>query len=145
MNDRITLQEGIVLFKKKNSKYFSKKRRSQEGDDFLNCHDVAHVVFGCDTTIYGEGIVKIWTTFGTNLSFWTVVKGYQEVSAFDLARKYSFRHVVKNIFRLLREIPKAIYRAKRMSKPWPFYAYDAYLETPIAEIREAFNIRVLAK
>ena len=144
MNDRITLQEGLDKFYEKNRKYFSKRSISKEGEAFLKCHDIAHIVFGCDTTIYGEGVVKIWTTFGTTLSFWEVVRGYDEASAFELFKMYSFRHVMKNIFRFLVVIPKTIVRAKNMTKPWPFSGYKAYLNTPIADIRKEFNIHSLS-
>ena len=63
MNNNITLQQGIDRFHKNNMKYFSERSTSKEGKEFLRCHDVAHIVFGCDTSIYGEGTVKIWTTF----------------------------------------------------------------------------------
>ncbi len=116
---------------------------SEKGAEFLKYHDIAHVVFGCDTTIYGEGIVKIWTTFGTTWSFWEITKGYKEVSAFELSRQYSIGHVAKNIFRFLLAIPKAIFRAKRMTKPWPFSDCEAYMDVPVVEVRRMFNIRVL--
>ena len=143
MNDELTLQEGLDEFNKKNSKYFSGGHHSSAGEEFLKHHDIAHIVFGCDTSIYGEGVVKIWTTFGTTLSFWKVVNGYKDASAFELARKYSFSHVVKNIFKFLLTIPKTIIRAKQMNKPWPFYDFDSYLNVPLSEIRKEFNIRVL--
>lgn len=143
MDDNITLQQGLAVFQEKNKKYFSEKIPSEKGKAFLRDHDIAHVVFGCDTSIYGEGVVKIWTTFGTTLSFWEVISGYREVNAYELSRMYSFRHVLKNIFRLLGVIPKTIVRAKKMSQPWPFSDYESYLDTPIADIRKAFNIQVL--
>ncbi len=144
MEDNITLQQGLDQFYKKNRKFFSKRTLSKEGEEFLTCHDIAHVVFGCDTTLYGEGVVKIWTTFGTTLGFWKVITGYNEVAAFELFKMYSFRHVMKNILRLLWVIPKTIFRAKRMSKPWPFSDYKAYLNSPIVNIRKEFNIKVLS-
>ncbi len=140
MENGITLKEGLYNFQQKNAKVFTKKQLSIKGKEFLDCHDIAHVVFGCDTSIYGEGIVKIWTTFGTTLSFWKVVKGYNDASAFQLFKQYSFGHVSKNIFRLMSAIPKTIARARQMSKPWPFTDYEAYLDRPISEIREEFNI-----
>ena len=73
MNDHITLQEGLDLFYEKNMKYFSARDISEEGAAFLKCHDVAHIVFGCDTSIFGEGVVKTWTTFGTTLGFWKIM------------------------------------------------------------------------
>lgn len=144
MNNQLTLQQGLDLFKERNQRFFSKRKMSAEGEEFLKCHDVAHVIFGCDTTIYGEGLVKIWTSFGTTSGFWEVVSGYQEVSAFELFRKYSFRHVSGNILRYLAVIPKALSSVNKMTKPWPFSDYEAYLNTPLAEIREEFNIQVLS-
>jgi len=140
----MTLQEGLIEFQEKNGKYFSKDSYSSEGEAFLNCHDIAHVVFGCDTSIYGEGIVKIWTTFGTSLNFGEVTRGYYEAKAFKLSREYSLKHVFKNIFKLLMTIPKAIYRAKKMKKSWPFKEYKKYLNTPIDQIRMEFNIQVIS-
>ncbi len=140
MDTQITLREGIAVFHKRNSKYFSKRTYSEKGKKFLDAHDIAHVVFGCDTTLYGEGMVKIWTTFGTNLGFWEVTTGYNEVSAFELFKKYSIQHILKNILKLLSSIPKAIIHARKMRKKWPFYNYDPYMDIPISEIRKRFNI-----
>ncbi|MFK8164872.1 MAG: hypothetical protein AB8H12_20670 [Lewinella sp.] len=77
MGDNITLEEGLKYFQEKNKQYFSEKEYSKKGAAFLRCHDIAHVVFGCKTTVYGEGVVKTWTTFGTILSFWEVITGYK--------------------------------------------------------------------
>jgi len=120
MEDGLTLQQGLDRFQEKNSKYFTKRSMSKEGEAFLQCHDIAHVVFGCDTTLYGEGLVKIWTSFGTTSGFWKIVNGYNEVSAFELFKMYSIGHLAKNIGKYLLAIPKALYRVTKMTKPWPF-------------------------
>lgn len=143
MDDTRTLQEGLDDFYKKNSQYFAERPQSEKAKQFLRNHDVAHVVFDCDTSIYGEGVVKIWTTFGTTLSFWKVITSYNEADAFELFKMYSFRHVSKNIFKVLKSIPKTILRARRMSQAWPFEDYDNYLNTPLVEIRKMFNIEVV--
>ena len=143
MDDNITLLEGLELFQEKNKKYFSSHHGSVSGNEFLKHHDIAHVVFGCNTSIYGEGVVKIWTTFGTTLSFGKVISGYKNASAFELAKKYSLGHVLKNIFRFLAAVPKTIIRAKKMTKPWPFVDYSSYLHTSLSEIRREFNIKVI--
>ena len=143
MNKDMTLKEGIALFHKRNMKYFDERPQSQKGSDFLRCHDVAHVVFDCDTRLYGEGVVKVWTTFGTTLSFWQVTRGYNEVSAFQLFKKYSLGHIMKNILSFLIAIPTVIIRAKRMTKPWSFTGYEPYLNTPLSEIRKEYNIVTL--
>ncbi|MGB1217838.1 MAG: Coq4 family protein, partial [Saprospiraceae bacterium] len=137
-----TLQQGLDEFQKRNKKYFSEKPKSPKGEAFLKCHDIAHVVFGCDTTLYGEGLVKIWTTFGTTSSIRDVTNGYNDANAFELFKEYSIRHVLKNIFKLLITIPKVIYRAKKMKKPWSFTGYEKHLNTPIHEIRKEYHIKV---
>lgn len=143
MKDNLTLQQGLYKFQEENGKYFSDNVMSKEAKRFLQSHDIAHVVFGCNTSIYGEGIVKIWTTFGTDLGFWKVTKGYKAVKAFNLARKYSLPHVVKNLGRLLWKIPLTIRRSKQMNKPWTWSEYQPYLDLPISEIRKEFNIQVI--
>ena len=82
MTKKITLQQGLDIFQEKNMKYFSERPMSYKAKTFLASHDIAHVVFGCDTTIYGEGVVKVWTTFGTTLGFWKVVGGYNDANAY---------------------------------------------------------------
>ena len=139
----ITLREGLSIFKNRNSKYFSEQEYKKEGQEFIESHDIAHVVFGCNTTLYGEGIVKIWTTFGSNLSFWEVTKGYKNVNAHELASEYSAKHVVPSLFKLLRDIPLAILRSKKMKKPWPFYSYHPHLDHTLFEIRKEYNIQIL--
>ncbi len=143
MIKEITLQQGLDKFHEKNVKYFSDRPMSKEGKRFLLSHDIAHVVFGCNTSIYGEGIVKIWTTFGTNLGFWKVINGYNEVNAFNLFKMYSLQHIARNIIRFFLIIPKTIIRARQMSKPWTWSNYQPYLNKPISEIRKEFNIKVI--
>lgn len=75
MDENLTLKEAIKKFNATNYKQFSKRDISQEAKDFFRCHDTAHVVFGCSTSITGEGTVKIWTIFGTTLGFWKHLHG----------------------------------------------------------------------
>jgi len=140
MGKKLTLQEGLDAFNKKNAKYFSDRDTSEEAKEFFRCHDIAHVVFGCDTSIYGEGVVKIWTVFGTSLGFWKHITGYQEADAFALFGMYSWGHVAKNLLGLFISIPSIIIRAKRMSKLWHWSDFERYMDTPIDKIREEFNI-----
>ncbi|MFK8056542.1 MAG: Coq4 family protein [Saprospiraceae bacterium] len=143
MKTERTLQQGLDRFQERNAKYFSDKPISEEAKRFLRSHDIAHVVFGCNTTLYGEGVVKVWTAFGTDQSFWAVTKGYRAASAFSLSREFSFQHVVKSIGRFLLAIPKTISRARQMTKPWVWSDYEPYLNKPLAEVREEFGIRVV--
>ena len=133
------------MFHKENKDYLShdKEGISSKAKAFFMSHDIAHVLFGCDISLFGEGSVKIWTIFGTTLGFWNHIGAYQEVNAYNLAKEFNLKAVLINIFKFLFAIPVLIFRAKRMNKPWPWVGFDAYLDTPISQIREEFNIQVV--
>ncbi len=135
----MTLQEGIKRFNKKNA-HLTGDNMSEEVRQFFRCHDAAHVIFGCNTSMFGEGIVKTWTLFGSDLGLLAMLKGYRAASAFELAKKYSWRHVCKNIFRLIATMPKVAIRAHRMNKAWPWHNFDKYLDQELDVIREEFGI-----
>lgn len=110
---------------------------------FFNSHDIAHVLFGCDISLFGEGSVKVWTIFGTTLGFWQHIRAYKKANAYQLSKKFSYAHITSNIFKFLFRIPLLIIRAKRMHKLWPWLNFEPYMNTPISEIRKEFNIQVL--
>lgn len=138
----VTLREGLERYRAANATVISAREVSPEAAQFFRCHDVAHVVFGCDTSLSGEGTVKLWTIFGTTLGFWKHLRGYSEASAFALFRQYSRHHLVKHLGRLLRSIPGTIQRARRMTRPWPWSDHDGYLDCGIDDIRAEFGIEV---
>ena len=141
----ITLRQGLEKFHKeyKNHLSHNKKGISSEAQAFFKSHDIAHVLFDCDISLFGEGSVKIWTIFGTTLGFWKHIKGYQEADALELSKNFNIAHVINNIFKFLSSIPVLIIRAKRMHKLWLWSEFEPYLDTPISEIRKEFNIQVL--
>ncbi len=145
MDSNITLRQGLEKFRKENKYRLShdKVDASKEAKAFFESNDIAHVLFGCDISLYGEGSVKIWTIFGTTLRFWNHIRGYQDANAFELSKDFTLLHVAKNIFKFLIAIPKIIIRAKQMSKPWNWLGFEPYLDTPISKIREDFNIKIL--
>ena len=145
MEDRITLRQGLEMFYEDNKAYLSHNKEgiTPEAKTFLKSHDIAHVLFGCDISLFGEGSVKIWTIFGTTLGFWKHIRGYKDANAFELSKNFRPIHFVKSIFKLLLSIPVLIIRAKQMNKPWPWSEFESYLDTPIFQIRKEFSIQVL--
>ncbi len=140
----LTLRQGLDRYTNANQGVLSTREVSDEAEQFFRCHDVAHVVFACDTTLVGEGTVKLWTIFGTTLGFWKHLRGYSEADAFSLFRQYSRRHLARHIGRLLVSMPSTILRARRMTAPWPWSEHEPYLDVSLAEIRAEFGIEVSA-
>jgi len=141
----ITLRQGLERFYDEYKSHLShnKEGTPNEVKSFFKSHDIAHVLFGCDISLFGEGSVKIWTIFGTTLGFWKHLSAYKKAKAYALSKNFGLAHIVANIFKLLAAIPMLIIRSKKMIKPWPWTDYESYLDTPITEIRKEFNIKVL--
>ena len=141
----ITLKQGLEKFYKEHKSHLTHNKEGipSEVRSFFKSHDIAHVLFGCDISLLGEGSVKIWTIFGTTLGFWKHISAYKKANAFELSRNFSLAHVVSNIFKFLISIPVLIIRSKKMHKTWSWSEYEPYLDTPISEIRKEFNIHVL--
>lgn len=145
IDSALTLREGVRRFYEENAAEFSARDISPEAQEFFRCHDTAHVVFDCDTSLFGEGVLKIFTIFGTTLGFWKHLTGYAEADAFALFKQYSWRHLARHIFKLVVTSPRAILSARRMSKPWPWAEHIDYLDRPLEEIRREFNIQVVRR
>lgn len=140
-----TLRQGLVRYADVNQAVLSTRALSEEADQFFRCHDVVHVVFACDTTLVGEGTVKLWTIFGTTLGFWKHLRGYSEADAFSLFRQYRRRHLAQHIARLLRSSPSTIMRARRMRARWPWSDHEPYMDATLADIRAEFGIDVVSR
>lgn len=141
----ITLRQGLEKFYEEYKSHLSHNKEGipSEVKSFFKSHDIAHVIFDCDISLFGEGSVKVWTIFGTTLGFWKHIKAYKKANAYELSRNFSLAHIASNVFKFLWFIPKLIIRAKCMNRPWPWSEFESYLDTPISEIRQEFNIRVL--
>ena len=142
-SSRQTLREGLV-------EYFSNIPELMEGGDLpadlahgLHGHDVAHVVFGCDTSVRGEVVLARWSLFGIEGSLRPYLIG---------VRRRETRGLFRDFFRAvrLRELPAlvkagitAVIRSCWMSRRWPFDRYGPYLDRPLVEIRQEFHIRVV--
>ncbi len=145
MNEGLTLRQGLEQFHKEYQDHLSHEKEGIpiESKEFFLSHDITHVLFDCDISLYGEGAVKIWTIFGTTLGFWKHIKAYQTVNAYALSKRFKLMHILRNIFKFIVHIPILIFRAKRMHKAWPWQNFDAYLDMPLVDIRQEFNIQLL--
>ena len=142
-NSRQTLRAGLV-------EYFSNTPELMEGSELpadlaqgLYGHDVAHVVFGCDTSVRGEVVLARWSLFGIEGSLRPYLIGVRRRETRGLF--VDFLRAVR-----LRELPAlakagitAVIRSCWMSRRWPFDRYGPYLDRPLVEIRQEFQIRVV--
>jgi hypothetical protein len=109
--------------------------------DFFHCHDVAHVVFGCDTSLSNEAVVKLSSIFGTTAGL-SVLRGYALYDSLDIYRKLPVGEVLATILGAVVLVPRTISRRLRQRQRWPCSEFGAFLDTPLNEVRREFGIYV---
>ena len=139
----LTLAEALAEFREVHSESLYAREMSDDSTEFFRRHDIAHVVFGCDTSLLNEAMVKLWTAFGTTLGFWKHIGAYSRDEATNIAKELSPAAVVGTFFRAIALFPRVLARCRAMKKPWPWDEPDPYLNQRLVDIRREFNIRVI--
>ena len=113
-----------------------------EAREFFRCHDAVHVVYGCDTSLSQEAIVKLSSIFGTTAGF-AVLKGYALYDLIDIYRKLKLRDVLVTMISSTVIVPRTLGPCSRQRQRWPWSEFDGHLQSPLRELRERFGIRVV--
>lgn len=110
---------------------------------FFYAHDACHVLFGLTTFLDDEALADVWTMLATDIP----VRRY-----FDYLKYPELRALVvdigvgKALWGALRAAPR-MWRAwrisRRMRERWPFLGYGQHMDTPLAELRARFGVRVV--
>jgi hypothetical protein len=114
---------------------------AQEAQAFFRCHDAVHVVYGCDTSLTHEAVVKLSSIFGTTAGF-GVMAGYRLYESLDIYRQLRIGDILATIAASPVVVPRTIWRCRAQTKKWPWDAFEPFLGLPLADVRRAFGIRV---
>jgi len=143
-NSTQTLREGLAEFRSGFANVIDDAHMSsEEAKRLFHCHDLCHVVFGCDTTVGNEGMVDVWSIFGSDIGL-DDYRRFVKLPEGQAALKGA--GITRALLESIQASPKlfdAFMRAREMKKKWPFHDPDAYLDRPLVEIREEFNIHVV--
>jgi len=142
-----TLQEGLDELYIHNPDVAATSKL--KGKSFQD-HDVTHVIFGCDTSIRGEIILKPWILFGTDIS-------RQEIS--DYMNDEEVKRLNKEgielmggtfvaVLKLVHLVPQFFItwflRVRKMNKKWPHSGIsDSMLKARIVDLRNEYGIQVV--
>ncbi len=140
---QLTLKEALAEYHELNSKILYKREMSSDSEVFFGCHDIAHVVFACDTSLLNEGMVKMWTAFGTTLGFWKHIAAYSREETYEIVNEISWKLIIVTSFQSLIIMPRVLSRCLAMKKRWPWSSFEEYFNVPLVEIRTEFNIQPL--
>ncbi len=139
----MTLAEGLKEYYTQIDNLITEDNTSPEVAKLFHYHDTVHVLFGCDTSIGGETLADTWSIAGTDVT----LRGYMEYLKLDevkeLLNGLSTWEAFWLMARSLPLMPKAWWRARKMSKKWPFRDNEQYANVPLSHLRREFNINVI--
>ena len=138
----LTLAEGLHEYYASRTGLVDGRGASPEAREFFLCHDAAHVVFGCTTTLQDEAIVKIWSFLGTTAGL-RLVRAYRLPESQDIYEQLQWGEIVRTTFRSFLVVPIVVWRCIRMREKWPWSDFESYLGQTLSEIRREFGIRPL--
>ena len=139
----LTLAEGLAEYRAVNPDLDAARDFAGPGAEFFRCHDTAHVVFGCSTSLLNEALADTWTLFGTTVAIREFLGFLRIEEHQSIIASVGWRGVVTTFVRALPLLVVVAWRGFRMRSKWPGNSFDAYLERPLSEIRREFRIQVV--
>ena len=145
---KLTLREGLDELYRHNPEVESV---SNVNGKIFTDHDLTHVIFGCDTSIIGELMLKPWILLGCNISMAELKEyaGNPEVQKLNKEGEAllggKFLATVKIVFYYLPQFFWIWFtHVRKMSRKWPHSTLtNEMMNTRICDLRADYNISVL--
>ena len=136
-----TLTEALEEYYRENPGLSKLRDMSAPAQEFFRCHDAAHVVFGCGTSLPHEAVVKLATVFGTTGGL-RALSGSRLHESFSIYRKLKLGEVLATILLSIVVVPRTIVRCMRQRRKWPWSKFSQYTHVPLRTVRADLGIRV---
>jgi hypothetical protein len=140
----LTLADGLREYYESRDGLLDGRGLSPAAREFFRCHDAAHVVFGCTTALVDEGIVKIWSFFGTTGGL-GLLRAYRLPESQEIYETIRWSQVVSTALRLATILPLVLWRCMRMRKRWPWSDFERHLDEPLGRIRREYGIELVLR
>ena len=142
-NCAMTLREALDEFYSINAHKFGRPEPKTKWTKLLVHHDIGHVIFGVNTTLIDETAGDIWTLLATDMTFNEYRQYLKTPEAKELLKELGVANIIKATLCFVPLASKIYSRSRKMTKEWSFRDYEKYMDMPLGEIRESFNLRIL--
>lgn len=139
-----TLADGLREYYASCDGLITGRSASPAAREFFRCHDAAHVVFGCSTTLLNEAIVKVWSFFGTTAGL-SLLRAYRLPESQEIYETLRWGEIARTAIGSVAVVPAVLWRCSRLRKRWPWSEFDEQLDLPLIEIRQEFGIRLVLR
>lgn len=142
---KITLRQGLAEYYAEHPGLFRPDQLSKDSARFFRAHDIAHVIFGLDTTLRDEALADVWTIFGTDVGLRRYARYIRtNPEAKMLMKQIGLARTVFISLQILPQLPSVWFRARRMSRKWVWDNNEDFMGVPLREIRTELNLRLRA-
>ena len=138
----LTLKSGLAEYYASRADLVDGRGVSSAAREFFRCHDVAHVVFGCSTTLLNEAMVKTWSFFGTTRGL-SLARDYRLPEAKEIYEQLEWGSIARTALGSVTAVPRVMARCVRMHKRWPWSDFEAYRQMSLRVLRREYGIQVL--
>ena len=141
----LTLQQGLDEYFAANPGLLDSTKTSSEAlGQYMNNHDVSHVVFGTGTSLSGEMLQDTWTFLAIDVSVKQYVSDFvKEDEGKEIMKSTIQWEIIPVMIAFVFQLPRLAWRSRKMSKKWPWKKWQPYLDVPLAEIRREFGLKVI--
>lgn len=136
-----TLAQGLAEYYAANPHLKRGDDLTPDGREFFRAHDVAHVLYGCGTSMPDEAVVKISSVFGTTGGI-SILRGYRLHDSLEIYLKLPLGSSLIAFLSAPYLVVRTIWRCSRQPAKWPWSNHDQYMQTPLRQLRAQFGIRV---
>ena len=144
--NNLTLREALQMHYQLNPQFTSFEKYSNSfSSKMIKAHDIAHIIFGCDTSYSGEYAVQTWVKCGVKQNLnWKELPNFifnKDLIGLVLPPKliqYSMTHILEFV-KIKKKIKE---QAKFMNKKWNYFTEEDFMDRTIEQIREEFGIKL---
>jgi len=138
----MTLRQGLAEYHAMIPGLVAEDGLSDDALDLFHHHDVAHVVFGCDTSVRHEAMVDTWTVFGTDVGVSEYLAYLKVPETRQVLEDTGYLKITWLSGLAVPAVLRVVRAARRMQKKWPWRDHAAWMDRPLSELRAEFGIVV---
>ncbi len=140
---RLSLRAGLAEYHSSIEGLLGYDNISSQAQQLFARHDIAHIVFGCDTSVSNEAMVDVWTMFGTDVGIVEYLRYLRTQEATNIIFEMGAWKMLLASVRAVPLLIRAFRATRRMHKRWPWADHDRYLDTPLHDLRAEFGIELV--